>query len=124
MSNIKELIEKAFHYRGDVTITFAHGKKVEGYLYNREAKGTQGTPLAFFDMLLPNVVDPQRYFYRDVVNVELTGVDTASGKSWEAWVAKHEWKEGGSCESPVALPQYTGSQPAKLELLTTVGKND
>ena len=124
MSTIKEQIEKAFDYRGDVTVTFANGKKVEGYIYNREAKGTQGTPLAFFDMLLPNVTDSQRYFYRDVVKVEFTGIDTAAGKSWGEWMAKHGGKEGGSCESPVALPQYPGSQPAELELLTAIGKND
>ena len=88
MKSIPTLIEKAFDYRGDVTLVFRDGRKIEGFLFNREAKGTQTVKEPFLDMLLPGEAKPQRFFYREIVDVEFTGEDTAAGKSWEEWQAK------------------------------------
>ncbi|HMF53056.1 MAG TPA: hypothetical protein VK593_01805, partial [Edaphobacter sp.] len=36
-AEIREALEKAFDYRGDVTITRKDGTKVEGYLFDRRS---------------------------------------------------------------------------------------
>ena len=36
---IREALEKAFDYRGDLTITLKDGKKIEGYVFDRRIKG-------------------------------------------------------------------------------------
>src|SRR5215471_16102409 len=36
-AEIREALEKAFDYRGDVTITLKNGEKVEGYLFDRRS---------------------------------------------------------------------------------------
>jgi hypothetical protein len=39
VSEIHEAIEKAFDYRGDLTITLKDGQKIEGYIFDRKIKG-------------------------------------------------------------------------------------
>ncbi len=41
-AEVREALEKAFDYRGDITITRKDGSKVQGYLYDRRT----GTTLA------------------------------------------------------------------------------
>src|SRR5579859_3454103 len=37
---LRQALEKAFDYRGDITITRKDGSKVEGYLFDRRTGGT------------------------------------------------------------------------------------
>jgi hypothetical protein len=39
-AEVREALEKAFDYRGDVTLTRKDGSKVEGYLYDRRTGTT------------------------------------------------------------------------------------
>src|ERR1700731_2449101 len=41
-AEVREALEKAFDYRGDITVTLKNGTKVEGYLFDRR----QGATLA------------------------------------------------------------------------------
>src|SRR5512133_3805808 len=38
-AEIRDALEKAFDYRGDVTLTLTDGSKVEGYLFDRRSNG-------------------------------------------------------------------------------------
>ena len=42
---IRDALEKAFDYRGDVTLTLRSGEQVEGYLYDRRTGPTLDTSL-------------------------------------------------------------------------------
>lgn len=81
-----EAIELAFDYRGDVTVALRSGEEVSGYLYNREVKGADST----FDLFPAGSSETRRIRYDEVAMVAFSGEDTASGKSWENWVAKKE----------------------------------
>lgn len=81
-----EAIELAFDYRGDVTVTVQSGESVIGYLFNRQIL-TDGSYLDLFPADSP---DPRRIPYSDIATIAFTGEDTATGKSWEAWVSKKE----------------------------------
>lgn len=83
---LAEAIELAFDYRGDVTVTLRSGQQLIGYLFNRTAKGQDST----FEIFPESDSGIQSVRYGDVVSVAFSGEDTASGNSWENWVAKKE----------------------------------
>jgi hypothetical protein len=80
-----EAIDKAFDYRGDVTITL-RGEQVEGYIFNREAKAVPPR----IEVFIKGNNEPRIIPYADVTALAFTGKDTADGKSWDAWVNKKE----------------------------------
>lgn len=83
---LAEAIEVAFDYRGDVTMQLRSGEKLDGYVFNRTNTGSRP-----FLQLFPKGAAGERIVpYADIVSIAFSGADTASGKSWEAWVAKKE----------------------------------
>ena len=86
----REALEKAFDYRGDVTITCKDGSVVEGYLYDRKADATLAASLV---RILPSNGSPRVSIpYSEIAALAFTGRDTAAGKGWEAWVRKY-WEK-------------------------------
>ena len=83
-NDLAEAVELAFDYRGDVTLELRSGEALEGYLFNRESSGSAPCVLIF-----PRAnKEMRRVPFAEVAAIAFTGKDTASGKSWEAWVAK------------------------------------
>ena len=92
--DVRAALEKAFDYRGDVTLTLKDGSKIEGYIFDR----TSGATLTdSFVRLFPKDRDEKiTVSYGEIARLEFTGRDTAAGKSFETWVKKyHEKKAAG-----------------------------
>jgi len=91
-AEIREALEKAFDYRGDLTITMKSGEKVEGYLFDRR---NDGPTLAdcYARMIPKGRQEKIRVAYSDVAALAFTGKDTAAGKSFAAWVKKYNEKK-------------------------------
>ncbi len=87
---IREALEKAFDYRGDVTITKKDGNKVEGYLFDRRTGKSLADSVA--RVLPEGTSDTITIPYAEIAALAFTGRDTAAGKSWEAWVRKYREK--------------------------------
>jgi hypothetical protein len=88
---IRVALEKAFDYRGDVTITRKDGAKIEGYLFDRRSGATLKDSLV---RLYPrNSNDKVAVSYADIAALAFTGRDTAAGRSWEAWMKKYAEKK-------------------------------
>jgi len=85
-AELAEAIELAFDYRGDVTITLTSGQSIMGYLFNRQAGGSDPS----IEVFPADSPAPQRIAYGDIVAIVFTGEDTANGTSWEAWMSKKE----------------------------------
>jgi hypothetical protein len=85
-ADLGEAIELAFDYRGDITVELKSGNKVTGYLFNRTATGEQPTIELFPSTSNGTMTIP----YSEVATIAFTGEDTATGKSWETWVAKKD----------------------------------
>jgi hypothetical protein len=99
-------LEKAFDYRGDVTLTLKNNSKIEGYIFDRV---TGPTLSASFVRVLPKDSSPRlKISYAEIAALAFTGRDTAAGKSWESWVRRY-WEKKGSGEADVSL------QPESLE---------
>lgn len=83
---LAEAVELAFDYRGDVTLHLHSGKTIEGYVFNRNGR----TGDAFLDLLCDDDPVPVRIAVQQIRSIAFTGEDTASGKSWQAWIKKKE----------------------------------
>ncbi len=99
---IRTALEKAFDYRGDVTITRKDGSVVEGYVYDRRQGKTTADSLV---RVLPSDGSPRvSIAYTDIAALAFSGRDTAAGKSWEAWVRKY-WEKKGAGEAAGIEPE-------------------
>jgi hypothetical protein len=97
---IRVALEKAFDYRGDVTLTLKTGTKVEGYIFDRVAGASLATS---FVRLLPKTSnDRLKICYADISALAFTGRDTAAGKSFEAWIRKY-WEKKAAGEGNLNL---------------------
>jgi hypothetical protein len=97
---IRVALEKAFDYRGDVTITRKDGSIIEGYLFDRRSGSTLADSCV---RVLPKASDPKILIsYADIAALAFTGRDTAAGKSWEAWMKKYAEKKAAG-ERGIAL---------------------
>jgi len=91
---VRQALEKAFDYRGDVTITTKAGKKIEAFIFNRLTGATLAD--SYVHYFEPNVNGKQKLSYSDIARLEFTGKDRAAGKHWEDWVkAYNERKASG-----------------------------
>ena len=104
---VRAALEKAFDYRGDVTITLKDGSRIEGYVFDRRSAGPS---LADCHVrLFPKDRDEKvSVRYADIARLEFTGRDTAAGKSWETWVRKYQEKKAAG-ETDIRL------EPEKLD---------
>ena len=99
---LREALEKAFDYRGDVTLTQKDGTKIEGYIFDRVG----GTTLsASFVRILPKSgAGRLKIAYSDIAALAFSGRDPAAGKSWDAWVKKYWEKKGTGGEGASLHP--------------------
>ena len=98
--DLKAAPEKAFDYRGDVTLTLKSGEKIEAYIFNRVTGPTLAE--SFVQYFTPKADEKRKVSYADIARIEFTGKDRAAGKHWEDWVkAWNEKKAAG--EKNIAL---------------------
>ena len=103
---IREALEKAFDYRGDVTITLKDGRVVNGYIFDRRSGQTLATSAV---RVIPAAERTKLTIaYSDIAGLNFSGRDTAAGKSFEAWVRKY-WEKKAAGETGIALhPESLG----------------
>lgn len=99
---IREALEKAFDYRGDVTLTKKDGTKLEGYIFDR-ITGPALTS-SFVRILPKDSTGRQKIAYSDIAALAFSGRDPAAGKSWEAWVKKYWEKKASGGQGASLLP--------------------
>ncbi len=99
-------LEKAFDYRGDITLTLTDGSRVDGYIFDRRT----GRSLADSYVRLYPVNSPEKIAvpYAQIARLEFSGKDRAAGKHWEAWVQQYEQKKA-------AGEKNIGLHPDKLD---------
>ncbi|SEB38182.1 hypothetical protein [Terriglobus roseus] len=104
----RDALEKAFDYRGDVTLTLRSGEVVEGYIYDRrEGK----TLLDSMVRLMPSKGEDRSRRsipYGEIAAVNFSGRDTAAGRTFDAWVKKY-WEKKAAGEKNIQI------EPEKLD---------
>src|SRR6478672_2208651 len=97
---VRQALEKAFDYRGDVTITRKDGSKVEGYIFDRRPGKTLADSAV---RLFPKDADQKiSILYSEIAALAFSGRDTAAGKSFEAWVRKY-WEKKAAGEKNIGI---------------------
>lgn len=104
-AEVRDALEKAFDYRGDVTITRKDGSVVQGYLFDRRTGATLADSLV---RIMPTTGGKLNISYADVAALAFTGRDTAAGKTFEAWVKKY-WEKKAAGERNIQI------EPEKLD---------
>ena len=105
-AEIREALEKAFDYRGDVTVTRKDGTRVDGYLYDRRSGPTLEDS---YIRLMPSKEQGRvNISYAEVAALAFTGRDTAAGKTFEAWMKKY-WEKKAAGEQNIQI------EPEKLD---------
>ena len=108
-ADVRAVIEKAFDYRGDVTIarkTKPNGSQNEvaseitGYLFDRRFGSTLDNSVV--RLILANSTERPAIPYSEIAAIAFTGRDTAAGKSYEAWVKKY-WEKRAAGEKNISI---------------------
>jgi hypothetical protein len=105
-AEIREALEKAFDYRGDVTITKKDGSQIVGYLFDRRTGSSLSDSIV---RIIPsNAPTKVNVAYSEIAALAFTGRDTAAGKTFEAWVKKY-WEKKAAGERNIQI------EPDKLD---------
>jgi hypothetical protein len=99
-ADIHAVIEKAFDYRGDVTITRKDNSQIAGYLFDRGIGKTLNDSV--IRLILASSNDRPVIPYSEIAGIAFTGRDTAAGKSYEAWVKKY-WEKREKGEKNISI---------------------
>ncbi|MEM9082146.1 MAG: hypothetical protein AAGB34_01020 [Planctomycetota bacterium] len=85
-----DALEKAFDYRGDVTVETTVGNTIQGYIFDRRRGETLGTSVV--RIMLPkadeNGNEKVELPFAQIARIEFTGKDPAHGKSFERYLEK------------------------------------
>jgi hypothetical protein len=100
---LREALEKAFDYRGDVTITLKSGEKIEAYIFNRSTGATLAE--SWVQYFAPNATDKRKLSYAQIARLEFSGKDRAAGKHWEDWVKAYTEKKAVGEKNIALVPE-------------------
>lgn len=105
-AEVRDALEKAFDYRGDITVTRKDGSQVTGYLFDRRTGSTLAD--SFVRIIPTNERTKVNVAYADIAALAFTGRDNAAGKTFEAWVKKY-WEKKAAGETNIRI------DPEKLD---------
>jgi hypothetical protein len=97
---LRQALEKAFDYRGDITLELKDGRVLQGYVFDRRSASSLEDSVV---RLIP--VDGSAKLsvsYADIRSLKFSGKDTAAGKSFESWVAKY-WAKKAAGEKNIHI---------------------
>jgi hypothetical protein len=80
------IVERAFDYRGDVTVVHGDGREQVGYVFNRDADA----PRPFVQLFPRDGGEAVTIPYADIASIRFSGRDTAAGNSYAAWLRSRE----------------------------------
>ena len=98
--DLRNALERAFNYRGDITVTLKSGERLEIYVFNRHTGATLAD--SWVQFFAPNSSEKRKISYADIARLEFTGKDRAAGKHWEDWVKAYNEKKAAG-EKNIAL---------------------
>jgi len=97
---VREALEKAFDYRGDITLTRKDGSQVQGYLFDRRTGATLAD--SFVRIISANEKTRLNIAYSEIAALAFTGRDNAAGKTFDAWVKKY-WEKKAAGEKNIRI---------------------
>ena len=99
-NDVRLALEKAFDYRGDITITRKDGSRLEGYVFDRRTGSSLSD--SFVRLIPSNAREKLSIPYSDIAALKFSDRDPAAGKSFEAWVRKY-WQKRAAGEKNIQI---------------------
>lgn len=100
---MKDGVEQAFDYRGDVTVTLKGGERLEGYVFHRDQLSSSGT--AKIHLMLKSDKRKVAVAYPEIAELTFSGRDMADGKSWAAWMKKYISQKAAGVRNIEEVPE-------------------
>jgi hypothetical protein len=100
---LRVALEKAFDYRGDVSLTLKSGEKFEAYIFNRQTGATLAE--SYVQYFTPSAPEKRKVSYADIARLEFSGKDRAAGKHWEDWVKAYNEKKAAGEKNIALVPE-------------------
>jgi len=97
--DLRQALEKAFDYRGDVTLTLKSGERIEAFIFNRHTGATLAD--SYVQYFTPSAPEKRKVSYAEIARLAF-GKDRAAGKHWEDWVRKYKERKAAG-EQGIAL---------------------
>ena len=97
---LRVALEKAFDYRGNVSITRKDGSQVEGYIFDRRMGATLSE--SFVRMMPKDSTQKIAIAFSEIAALAFTGRDMAAGKQWENWVRTY-WQKKAAGEKNIGI---------------------
>jgi hypothetical protein len=91
-ATLAEVVDRAFDYRGDVTVLLDDGRELIGYLFNRNPDAAE----PFVQMFEREGSGASSVPYARIRAIRFTGKDTAAGNSYAAWLRSKEAAKAAS----------------------------
>jgi hypothetical protein len=85
--DLRQALEKALDYRGDVTLTLKNGERIVAFIFNCKTGPTLAESWAQY--FTPEAPEKRKVGYAEIARIEFSGKDRAAGKHWEDWVKKY-----------------------------------
>lgn len=98
--DVRRALEKAFDYRGDITITRKDGSKLDGYVFDRRTGNSLSD--SFVRLIPANAREKLSVAYSEIAALKFSDRDPAAGKSFEAWVKKY-WEKRAAGEKNIQI---------------------
>jgi len=100
--DLRQALEKAFDYRGDVMLTLKSGERIEAFIFNRRTGATLAD--SFVQYFTPGAPEKRSLSYAEIGRLEFSGKDRAAGKHWEDWVKAYSEKKAAGEKNIALLP--------------------
>jgi hypothetical protein len=91
---LKEALTLAFDYRGDVTLEFKDGHKVDGFLFRYD----EPTGDLHVFVVEGKTSTPSIFKSSNIARIVFSGPDIAFGRSWDDWMAKSQAQRDAEAE--------------------------
>jgi hypothetical protein len=91
-ATLAEVVDRAFDYRGDVTVVLDDGRELVGYLFNRNRDAAE----PFVQMFERESTGASSIPYARIRAIRFSGKDTAAGNSYAAWLRSREAAKAAS----------------------------
>jgi hypothetical protein len=101
--DLRQAMEKAFDYRGDITLTLKNGERIEAYIFNRLGGATLAD--SYVQYFTPSAPEKRKVSYAEIARMEFSGKDRAAGKHWEDWVKAYNEKKAAGEKNIALVPE-------------------
>jgi hypothetical protein len=101
--DLRQALDKALDYRGDITLTLKNGERIEAFIFN----SLPGPTLAesFVQYFTPSSNEKRKLSYAEIARIEFSGKDRAAGKHWEDWVKAYNEKKAAGEKNIALVPE-------------------